>query len=340
MRIRRAPEGLPAASDFELVDEPMPEPREGEVLFRARYMSLDPAMRRYLPAPDGHPQPLGGSAKVGDLAVAGPPPPVSGYAGGFVGEVVSSRHPAFAPGDLVQGGSRWQTYHAVPGESLARITPGADLEHELGALGQPGFVAWWGVRRVGQVQPGDVVVVSAAGGAIGMVAGQLAKLSGARVVGIASGEKARFATEQLGFDECIDRVQQDVSVALDQYCPTGIDVYFDNVGGNVARSCFDRLRDFGRYVVCGMAAEYNGRESETGPPLRPVLRKRLRIEGYVIYDHYDAFADFRAEVEPLVAAGQLAYRYDLVDGLAAAPEGLARLLDGRNSGKMIVDLGD
>lgn len=339
VRIRRAPDGLPAPDDFELVTEAVAEPGDGEVLFRARYMSVDPAMRRYLPAPAGAPHPLGGTAAVGDVVVAGPPPPTSGYTGGFVGEVLASRHPAWRAGDLVQGGSRWQTHHIVPGDSLVAVPEGGELLHELGVLGQPGFVAWWGVRRVAAVKPGETFVVSAAGGAIGMVAGQLARAAGARVVGIASGEKARYVTEVLGFDACVDRHDAPVADALDRLCPDGIDVYFDNVGADTARACFDRLRDFGRYVVCGMAGEYNAREAETGPPLRPVLRKRLRIEGYVIYDHYDEFPAFRSEVSALLAAGDLRYRYDVRPGLASAPDALARLLQGRNEGKVVVDLG-
>lgn len=338
VRIRQAPQGVPRPQDFELVEQPLQPVGSGEVLFRAQLMSLDPAMRRYLPAGADSPGPLGGTASIGDIAVAGPRPPANGYSGAFVGEVLESRHPEFKTGDLVHGGSRWQLYHIVPGDSLARVPDGANLYDELGPLGQPGFVAWLGLRRIGKPKPGETVVVSAAGGAIGMTAGQIAKADGARVIGIASGEKARFVVEELGFDACIDRSIEGVAAGLDRLCPDGIDVYFDNVGGEIGRAAFDRLRDFGRFVVCGMASEYNARESDVGPPLRPVLRKRLRIEGFVVYDHYDEFTTFRSHMEGLRARGQLHYRFDIVDGLENAVTGLARLLRGENTGKMVVRL--
>ena len=338
IRIDRIPAGLPAPADFSLVDAPVPPLEDGHVLFRARYMSLDPAMRRYLPAPRDWPGPLGGTAIPGGLAIAGPRPPADGRAGPFIGIVETSRHPGFVQGDLVQGGSFWQTRHVVPGGSLARLPEDCDASEQLGLLGQPGFVAWCGMNRIGRPKPGETLVVSAAGGAVGMVAGQLGKAAGARVIGIASGSKARFAVDELGFDACIDRFAEDVPAALDRLCPQGIDIYFDNVGGAVASAAFSRLRDFGRFVVCGMASEYNAAESAAGPPLRAVLRKRLRIEGFVVYDHYDEFDRFRAEMLALRAKGRIGYRCEFVDGLENAPEGLARLLQGTNRGKMIVRL--
>lgn len=182
------------------------------------------------------------------------------------------------------------------------------------------------------------MVVSAAGGAVGMAAGQLGKAAGARVIGIASGAKARYVVDELGYDACIDRLTDDVPQELDRLCPDGVDVHFDNVGGEVGRAVFDRMRNFGRHVVCGMASEYNARETEVGPPLRPVLRKRLRIEGFVVYDHYGEFDEFVHEVSALVADGRMKYSYDIVDGLASAPDALARLLQGHNTGKVVVRL--
>jgi NADPH-dependent curcumin reductase len=340
MRIVRAPQGLPSRDDFELVALPTPEPAEGEVLFRAITMSLDPSMRRKLPAPDGVPGPLGGTLALGDLMIAGLPPPARGLTGGFVGEVVASRHPGFAPGDLVQGGCWWQTYHCVPGASLEKLAKGTKPGEALGLLGQHGFVAWCGMRNIGKARPGETVLVSAAGGAIGMIAGQLAKVDGARVIGIASGDKVAFVVNQLGFDACIDRNHEDVGEALDHLCPDGVDVYFDNVGGEVMLAAYERMADFGRIVVCGMAAEYNAPEQPFAASLRPVLRKRLRIEGFVVYDHYDdQFAQFQAEMRALIAAGAMHYRIEEVDGFDQAPAALSRLLEGRNHGKMIVRLG-
>ncbi|MCB2048084.1 MAG: NADP-dependent oxidoreductase [Novosphingobium sp.] len=340
VRIARAPSGLPQRSDFVLVEEPMPVPAEGEVLFRAIYMSLDPSMRRKLPGPEGAPVPLGGTQQIGDLMIAGVPPPARGYMGGLVGQVVESRHADFVQGDLVQGGCWWQTFQSVPGHSLEKLAPGTSLSEALGLLGQHGFVAWCGMRNIGAARPGETVVVSAAGGAIGMIAGQLAKADGARVIGIASGDKVQYVVDELGFDACIDRHAEDVRVALDRLCPDGIDVYFDNVGGDVMLAAYDRMTDFGRIVICGMASEYNAVELPFGASLRPVLRKRLRIEGFVVYDHYeDQFADFQAEMRALIAAGKMKYRIEVIDGFEHAPDALARLLEGRNKGKMIVQLG-
>lgn len=327
MKVVRIPEGLPQADDFEMVELPIEQPGDGEVLFKAEYMSINPAIRRYLPAPPGTPGPLGGTSKLGELALDGAAPPAPGFAGGFVGRVVASRHPDFTEGDVVRGGHRWQTYHVVSGSSVSKVPDGVDALDSLGVLGQPAFVAWCGLRHIGRPAAGETMVVSAAGGAVGMAAGQLGKAAGARVIGIASGAKARYVVDELGYDACIDRL-----------CPDGVDVHFDNVGGEVGRAVFDRMRNFGRHVVCGMASEYNARETEVGPPLRPVLRKRLRIEGFVVYDHYGEFDEFVHEVSALVADGRMKYSYDIVDGLASAPDALARLLQGHNTGKVVVRL--
>lgn len=337
VRAVRAPKGLPSAEDFELVSQPVPRLAEGDVLFEATHMSLDPVMRRYLPGPDDVPGPIGGTARVGDIAMAAPPPPAHALSGAFVGTVLESRHPDFAAGDRVRGGHLWQTHHVVPGTSLATIPQDADPLDELGVLGGPGLVAWCGMR-IAAVRPGETLVVSAAGGAIGMVAGQLGKAAGARVVGIASGEKAEYVVHELGFDACVDRRATAVADGLDEHCPEGIDAYFDNVGGDTGTAAFDRLRKHGRYILCGMAAEYNGPESAVGPPLRPMLRKRLRLEGFVVYDHYPEYEVFRSEMRELYRSGSVRYRYETLHGLDAAPAGLIRLLSGQNRGKMIVDL--
>ena len=192
-------------------------------------------------------------------------------------------------------------------------------------------------NRVAQVKPGETFVVSAAGGAIGMVAGQIAKIAGARVVGIASGEKCDYVVRELGFDACIDRTKEAIGPALDRACPEGIDVYFDNVGGEIQLACFDRLRDFGRLVICGMVSEYNAPEGNFGRSLRPVLRKRLKIQGFVVYDHErDLLAKFRREMAAWRKEGRVKYRDHLVDGLENAPGALIGLLQGANQGKLIV----
>jgi NADPH-dependent curcumin reductase CurA len=338
VRIAGAPSGLPELSDFELTELAMPTPGEGEVLFRSIYMSLDPAMRRKMPSPVGGPTPLGGQAKIGDLMVAGQTPPLSGQNGGHVGEVTASNHPDFKPGDIVKGGTYWQTYHAVPGRLLLKLNPEeSPPRYELGVMGSPAFVAYCGMETIGQVKPGETLVVSAAGGAIGMVAGQMGKIAGARVVGIASGEKCDYVVRELGFDACIDRNKEAIGPALDRECPGGIDVYFDNVGGEIQRACFDRLKDFGRLIVCGMVSEYNAPESDFGPPLRPVLRKRLKIQGFVVYDHEaDLLPEFRRRMAGWLRDGAMKYREHIVEGLDQAPAALIGLLQGENRGKLIV----
>ncbi len=339
VRIAQAPLGLPSRQDFSFISEPIPELGEGDVLFRAIYMSLDPAQRRKMPSPDGGPGPLGGTQKIGDYMVAGLSPPTTGPTGGFVGQVVKSRDPNFAVGDYVHGGCYWQTYQVVPGYALEKLPEGTKPSEEIGVLGQHGFVAWCGMRNIGKPKSGETVVVSAAGGAIGMIAGQLAKAEGARVIGIASGDKVQYVVDELGFDACIDRKGEAVEDGLDRLCPDGIDVYFDNVGAGVLLAAYERMRDFGRIVICGMAAEYNAAELPFGASLRPVLRKRLLIQGFVVYDHYkDQFRTFRSEMRNLVGAGRMKYRIDVVDGFENAPAALAALLEGRNKGKVVVQL--
>lgn len=338
VRVVRAPRGLPVVEDFRIDEVPIRPPADGEVLFRAHYLSIDPAIRRRLPSTSSAPGPLGAVAGIGDVVLAGVVPAHSGLDGIAVGEVISSRHPDFAAGDLVRGGTHWQVYHTIKGAALDRIPREnrASLGDELGILGQPGFVAHCGMRLVADVRERDTVVVSAAGGAVGMVAGQIAKLAGARVIGIAGGEKTEYVVEELGFDACIDRKTANIGEQLDELCPKGVDVYFDNVGGSITRAVFDRMADFGRVVVCGMISEYNQDESEVGPPLRPVLRKRLRIEGFVCYDHYDRYPEYRAWASARIAEGGLRYRNDVTEGIENAPAALIGQLSGHNRGKQLV----
>lgn len=342
VRVLRAPRGLPQPADFRVEPAEIAAPRDGEVLFRACYLSIDPSARRRLPAADSGPGPLGHVARVGDIVLAGVVPPRSGLDGALVGEVVESRHPRFRPGDLVRGGNSWQIYHTVAGDLLDKLTPGPGfrLAAELGVLGRPGFVAYCGLKFAATVRPGSTVLVSAAGGAVGMVAGQLAALAGARVVGIASGDKPGYVVDQLGFADCIDRSAETIPEGLDRACPDGVDLYFDNVGGPAFDTVFDRLNDFGQVVICGMASEYNAAEAEHGPALRPVLRKRLRIQGFVVHDHYDEYPAYRELALRHIAAGGLRYREDVVAGIENAPRALADVLTGRNQGKQLIQLGE
>lgn len=335
----RAPSGTLHPDDFAIEQVAMPAPGPGEVLFRAQWLAVTPSVRRRLPAAPDAPSPLGQVTGVGEPVLAGFPPARSGLDGALIGEVVESRDPRFAPGDLVRGGNSWQLYHCAPGDVLDRLEPvaGIGVEAELAQLGQPGLVADCGIE-LARVRPGETVLVSAAGGAIGMLAGQLAREAGARVVGVASGEKVGYVVRELGFDGCVDRGAGSIGAQLDTLVPDGIDVYFDNVGGSLLDDVFGRLNDFGRLIVCGMAAEYDGREPSAGPPLRPVLRKRLRIEGFVVSDHYDRYPAYRARAIEAMRAGRLRFRIQQRQGLAQAPLALADLLAGRSFGRILIDL--
>jgi NADPH-dependent curcumin reductase len=262
--------------------------------------------------------------------------------GRVVGEVACSRDPSFRAGDYVLGGFGWQLYSAVPGTGLLKLDPAAaPLSTALGVLGMPGLTAYVGLDEIGKPQSGETVVVSAASGAVGAVVGQLAKRAGARVVGIAGGaDKCRWVESELGFDTCIDHRAADLGAALDHACPNGIDVYWENVGGAVQQAVFPRFNDFARMVMCGMVAEYNDVEPRTGPNLMSAVRKRLKIQGFIVSDSGNRFAEFRAIAAPLLRSGELKYREDIVDGLDRAPEAFIGLLQGRNFGKLVIKLAD
>jgi NADPH-dependent curcumin reductase CurA len=338
---RRSPDGVPSADDFSVEDFVVAPLQPGEVLYETLLLSIDPHVRRRLPQAAWLPKPHGDVTAIGEVVVAGTRPPPSPRDAAVVGRVLESRSADFRPGDFVFGGFRWQTLHVDQAAHLHHIqpTPATALVDELGLLGQPGFVAWYGVG-LADLQPGEVFVVSSGGGAVGMVAGQLAKRRGARVIGIASGSKVGYVVDELGFDACIDRTREDVTGALDALAPEGVDVYFDNVGGTVTDAVMTRMADFGRVIVCGMASEYNRAEPVTGPPLRPVLRKRLRIQGFVIYDHGHLYPRFRELALRLVADGGLKYRNHIFDGFERAPEALGCLLRGENEGRVVVRVSD
>jgi NADPH-dependent curcumin reductase len=323
--LRRRPTGAPTTADFEIVDAPLPDPAEGEVLVRGIYLSLDPYMRGRISAARSYAKPV----EIGAV-----------MEGRVVGEVVRSRDPAFREGDHVFGGFGWQLYSTVPGTGLVKLDPAeAPLSTALGVLGMPGLTAYVGLSEIGRPQRGEIVVVSAASGAVGAVAGQLAKRAGARVVGIAGGaDKCRFV-EELGFDAAIDHRAGDLGAALDRACPNGIDVYFENVGGAVQQAVFPRLNDFGRMVMCGMVSEYNDLEPRPGPNLMAAVRKRLKIQGFIVSDQWQRWGEYRAMAAPLVRSGALKYREDIVDGLDNAPAAFIGLLQGRNFGKLLIRLG-
>ncbi|HYU11115.1 MAG TPA: NADP-dependent oxidoreductase [Stellaceae bacterium] len=325
--LKRRPSGLPVSEDFAIVDAPLPEPGAGEVLLRGIYLSLDPYMRGRISGVRSYARPT----EIGEV-----------IEGRVVGQVGRSNHPDFREGDFASGGYAWQLYSAVPGSGLLKLDPAeAPISTALGVLGMPGMTAYVGLSDIGQPKAGETVVVSAASGAVGAVAGQLAKQQGARVVGIAGGaDKCRYVGEELGFDAAVDHRSADLGAALDAACPKGIDVYFENVGGAVQQAVFPRLNDFGRMIMCGMIAEYNDKEPRPGPNLGAVVRKRLKIQGFIVSDQRHRYGEFRAMAAPLVKSGQLKYREDIVDGLDYAPEAFIGLLQGRNFGKLLVRLSD
>ncbi len=324
--LKRRPDGMPVPDDFVIVDSQVPGPGDGQVLLRGIYLSLDPYMRGRISGQRSYAQPT----QIGEV-----------IEGRVVGQVLRSRHAGFREGDFASGGYGWQTHSAVAGDGLTKLDPAAaPITTALGILGMPGLTAYAGLKTIGQPKGGETVVIAAASGAVGAVAGQLAKREGCRVVGIAGGaDKCRYVTDELGFDACLDH-RGDLGAALDAACPQGIDVYFENVGGAVQAAVFPRLNDHGRMIMCGMISEYNDAAPRPGPSLVAAVRKRLKIQGFIVSDHAALRPEYLAMAAPLVRAGQLKYREDIVDGIDSAPAAFIGLLQGRNFGKLIVRLGD
>ncbi|HKA78657.1 MAG TPA: NADP-dependent oxidoreductase [Xanthobacteraceae bacterium] len=321
--LQSRPEGPPGLENFELVERPMPDPGEGEVLMRILYLSLDPYMRGRMSAAKSYAKP----AAVGEPMV-----------GGTVGEIVKSRNPKYAVGDVVLGFGGWQEYALSSGAGLRKLDPkAAPISTALGVLGMPGMTAYVGLLEIGQPKPGETVVVAAASGAVGSVVGQIAKIKGARAVGIAGGaEKCRFVAEELGFDDCVDHRAPDFAQRLAAACPNGIDVYFENVGGAVQHTVWPLLNDFARIPVCGVIAQYSATSEMPGPDIVSVLRKRLLLRGFIVSDFAAKQPDFLRDAAEWVRSGRLKYREDIADGLERAPASFLGLLQGKNFGKMLV----
>ncbi|MCC2635747.1 MAG: NADP-dependent oxidoreductase-like protein [Ramlibacter sp.] len=323
------PEGEASASNFKLVEAETPALKEGEVLVRHHFLSLDPYMRGRMNDAKSYaaPQPLGQVMQ-----------------GGTVGEVVESRSPKFAPGDKVVGMGGWQEYSVVaadqPGALRKVDTTHVPLSHYLGAVGMPGVTAWYGLVKIIQPKQGQTIVVSAASGAVGSALGTLAKARGCRAVGIAGGpDKCRYVTEELGFDACVDYKQHadasSLSKALKEACPEGIHGYFENVGGMVMDAVMLRMNAFGRIALCGMIAGYDGKPIPMAYP-QLILTNRLTVEGFIVSEHMDVWPQALQELGTLVGSGKLRPRESVAQGLAAAPEAFLGMLKGRNFGKQLV----
>lgn len=323
------PHGMPDARHFRLEAAPVPQPAEGQVLLRTLYLSLDPYMRQLM---DEVPPVYAPSVPVGEP-----------MAGGTVSRVVASRHAQWPVGTLVLARAGWQDYALSNGEDLMPLPAMDRPSLALGGLGMTAFTAYVGLLDLGQPKPGETVVVAAATGAVGAVVGQIAKLRGARVVGIAGGaRKCRVAVDELGFDACLDRHDPALAAQLAAACPQGIDVYFENVGGPVFDAVFPLLNIGARVPVVGTIAHYNDAAAPAGPDRLPqlmtaVLQKRLRLQGLVILDHYASrYEAFQRDMAAWVAEGRIRPIEEVVDGLPQAPAAFISLLEGRNLGKVVV----
>lgn len=325
------PQGEAVESNFRLVRTEVPALRDGEVLVRHHYLSLDPYMRGRMNDSKSY----AASQPLGEVMI-----------GGTVGEVVESRNPKFAVGDQVVGMGGWQEYSVVDGNAPGMLrkvdTTHVPLSHYLGAVGMPGVTAYYGLVKIIAPKAGETVVVSAATGAVGSAFAALAKARGCRVVGIAGGpDKCRYATEELGFDACIDyRENADVKAmarALKEACPDGIDGYFENVGGYILDAVLLRTNAFARVAVCGMIAGYDGQPLPLQNPAL-ILINRLKIEGFIVSEHMEVWPDALKELGTLVATGKLRPRETVARGLAAAPAAFLGLLKGKNFGKQLVKL--
>ncbi|KQP55061.1 NADP-dependent oxidoreductase [Methylobacterium sp. Leaf399] len=324
------PHGEPSPAHFRMEEVRAPTPQEGEVLLRNRILSLDPYMRGRMSAAKSYAKPV----EIGETMV-----------GATVSEVVASRHPDFAPGTLVVGFGGWQDFAISDGSGLRRLDPGvAPVGTALGILGMPGMTAYTGLLTIGRPKAGETVVVAAAAGPVGSLVGQIAKLKGARAVGIAGGaEKCAYLVDELGFDAAVDHRGPDLPGSLAAACPDGIDVYFENVGGAVFEAVLPLLNDFARMPVCGLVSGYSLTDLPPGPDrspilMRAVLTKRLHIQGFIVWDFADQEAAFLAEVGEWLAQGRVKHREDIAEGLDRAPEAFVGLLKGRNFGKMLVRL--
>ncbi len=321
--LKHRPVGAAKASDFEVASSPMPAPGPGEVFCRTVYLSLDPYMRGRMNEGKSYATPV----NIGQVMV-----------GATVGQVVESKHPGVAPGDFVLGYDGWQAFAVSNGAMLRKLDPKqAPISTALGVLGMPGMTAYVGLLDIGQPKAGETVVVSAASGAVGSAVGQIAKIKGCRVVGLAgSDRKCDHVVSELGFDAGINYKTQDVFEALKAACPNGIDVYFDNVGGPTLAAVLRLLNRNARIPLCGMISQYNATELPPGPNLIPLLVNRALIKGFIVSDHMDRLGDFLRDCTRWIQEGTLKYREDIVEGLEAAPAALIGLLAGQNFGKLLV----
>ncbi len=314
-------------NDFRLETVAMPQPKHREILVRAIYLSLDPYMR----------------GRMKDVPSYAPPVAIGGVmAGGIVGEVVASEHPDFKPGEIVEGSLGWQQYAIAQAGDLRKIDPSlGPISWSNSILGMPGMTAYFGLFDVAGVKAGETVVVSAASGAVGQAVGQLAKIAGCRVVGIAGGEQKCAFVKSLGFDACVDYKGGDLDAALKAAAPGGVDVYFDNVGGVVADAVFKQMNFFGRIALCGSVSQTSLAAPEMGPRLLGLfVGKRVTMRGFIVFDYVSRYPIALPRMAAWLKSGQIKYREDIVEGLENAPAAFSGMLRGDNFGKMQVRVGE
>ena len=327
-KLAQRPVGMVKRSDFEFVEAPVRAPEEGEVLVKILFLSLDPAMRGWMNEGKSYIPPVG----LGEVMRAG-----------AAGIVVASKHPSFAVGDHVVGALGVQEYAISNGKGLTRVDPKvAPLPVYLGTLGMPGMTAYFGILEVGQLKDGETVVVSGAAGAVGQVVGQIAKIKGCHVVGIAGGaDKCRYISDELGFDAAIDYKAEDVKEALKRHCPKGIDVYFDNVGGDILDAALSRLAMHARIVICGAISQYNNTEPVKGPSnYLSLLVNRASMKGMVVFDFAARYGEAVKEMAGWMKQGKLKSREDIAEGIENFPETLLKLFKGENTGKLVLKVAD
>ena len=323
-KLAQRPIGMVKREDFEFSQDPLAELSEGQFLIKNLYVSLDPAMRGWMNDAKSYIPPVG----LGEVMRAG-----------AIGVIQDSKNPAFAVGEHVVGMFGVQEYALSDGKAVTKVNPDlAPLPAYLGVLGMPGMTAYFGLLEVGEYKEGDIVVVSGAAGAVGSVVGQIAKLKGSRVVGIAGGaEKCRHVVEELGFDACIDYKHENVKTALKQHCPKGVDLYFDNVGGEILDDVLTQIRMRARIVICGAISQYNNTQPVKGPSnYLALLVNRATMRGMVVFDHAARYSEAARDMAGWIKAGKLKHREDIVEGIETFPETLLKLFKGENLGKLLI----
>ena len=320
---------MPKESDFQLIEAPIPRPAGGEILVHAKYISVDPYIRGRLAGVTTYVKGI----KPGEVVGAG-----------AVGEVVESNDPRFAPGDIAEGLLGWQEYAAAPAKALRKIDPAKDsISTALYVLGMPGLTAYFGLLEICRPQPGETVVISGAAGAVGSVVGQIAKIKRCRAIGVAgSDEKVAFIKNELGFDGGFNyKTTKDYYARLKELCPTGIDIYFDNVGGRITDEVMRQITTRARIAICGQMSQYNLTEPEMGPRwLSQLIVKQARMEGFLVYQFSDRYEAALQQLSTWLHQGKIRYRESVVEGIENAPKAFIGMLQGRNVGKQLVKVGN